>query len=132
MPIEIVQQYTREVIKANREKMFVFGDNMARKGYGGQAKACRGEPNALGIPTKWYPDCSKKSFFKDDDIVKVEPVIAAAFDAMSAQLQAGRVVVWPADGIGTGLARLEEKAPAIFKYITNRWAHLVNLHGGEQ
>lgn len=132
MPIEIVARYSREDIKANRDKMFVFGDNMARKGYGGQAKACRGEPNALGIPTKWYPDCSKKSFFTDADIAKAEPVIALAFDAMTAQLQAGRVVVWPADGVGTGLARLPEKAPAIHNYITNRWKALVEQFGGEQ
>lgn len=132
MPIETVERLSREDIKANRDKMYVFGDNMARKGYGGQAKACRGEPNALGIPTKWYPDCSKKSFFSDDDIVKAEPVIAAAFDAMTAQLRAGRVVVWPADGVGTGLARLPEKAPAIHKYITNRWKALVEQFGGGQ
>lgn len=132
MPIEIVDRYTREDLKANRHKMFVFGDNMARKGFGGQAKACRGEPNALGIPTKHTPDCSKGAFFRDSDIAKVEPVIAAAFEAITMQLVSKRIVVWPADGVGTGLARLEEKAPAIYKYITARWNHLLELYGGAQ
>lgn len=130
MPIETVARYERDDLKANRNKLFVFGDNMARKGFGGQAKACRGEPNALGIPTKWLPATSKSSYFCDNDIGKVEPEIAHAFKMLEIHLQGGGTVVWPADGVGTGLADLPNKAPAIHKYITNRWAHLVQQFGG--
>lgn len=131
MPIETVARYEREDLKKHRNKLFVFGDNMARKGFGGQAKACRGEPNALGIPTKWLPATSKGSYFCDDDIIKVEGDIAHAFGMIEGHLRAGGIVVWPADGVGTGLADLPNKAPAIHKYITNRWEHLVKLYGGE-
>lgn len=131
MPIETVDRYEREDLKANRNKLYVFGDNMSRKGFGGQAKACRGEPNALGIPTKWLPSTSKSSYFCDNDIVKVEGDIAHAFGMIEGHLRCGGIVVWPKDGVGTGLADLPNKAPAIHKYIANRWAHLVKLYGGE-
>ena len=46
---------TREELQRHPELIFVFGDNMLRKGFGGQAKEMRGEPNAVGVPVKWRP-----------------------------------------------------------------------------
>ena len=48
--------------------VFVFGDNMERCGFGGQAAAMRGEPNAVGVPTKWAPGSAPADFFCDDDL----------------------------------------------------------------
>jgi hypothetical protein len=56
MPLIIQKQwYTKEEIQCNPDKIYVFGDNEVRKGNGGQAKACRGEPNTIGIRTKALP-----------------------------------------------------------------------------
>lgn len=33
--------------------IFVFGDNVARRGLGGLAGVCRGKPNALGVVRTW-------------------------------------------------------------------------------
>ena len=41
---------TKEYLRANPQTIFVFGDNMARKGYGGAA-ALRDEPNTYGFIT---------------------------------------------------------------------------------
>lgn len=37
---------TRDKIKENLEVLYLFGDNIIRKGLGGQAKEMRGEDNA--------------------------------------------------------------------------------------
>lgn len=132
MPIEIVKRYEREDLKNNRHKLYVFGDNMTRKGFGGQAKACRGEPNSLGIPTKWFPDTSKRSYFTDNDIVGVGPEIDKCFAMLEMHLSSGGTVVWPEDGVGTGLAKLEEKAPLIYRYITNRWKAITERYGEKE
>jgi hypothetical protein len=47
-----VARITREMVQADRNTVYVFGDNVARHGLGGQAKAMRGEPNTIGVSTK--------------------------------------------------------------------------------
>lgn len=116
--IRIVKLYTREMARSLPDSLFVFGDNMARQGFGGQAAALRGEPNARGIPTKWRPSNADDAFFLDSDLAgEVQSQIDAVFDELARHLREGREVVWPEDGVGTGLARLEEKAPQIYRYI---------------
>lgn len=116
-----MQWIDRDYVRAHPNTYFVFGDNMARKGLGGQAKACRGESNAIGIPTKWFPDMGKDAFFCDRDFQNpdVQRRIGAALKEIQDRLDEGRNVVIPADGIGTGLANLPERAPAIYKFIKN-------------
>lgn len=50
--IERMRHISRAYVRANRDKLFLFGDNLERRGFGGQAAAMRAEPNAVGIPTK--------------------------------------------------------------------------------
>lgn len=39
----------RQDLKSNPNTQYLFGDNLKRSGFGGQAKEMRGEPNAIGI-----------------------------------------------------------------------------------
>lgn len=107
----------REVLQANPDVLFLFGDNMARRGYGGQACAMRGEPNAVGIPTKRYPSNQPTAFFRDEDFDDAKQAIDDGFVRAAAHLNAGLPVVLPQDGLGTGLARLDTAAPRIRRYI---------------
>jgi hypothetical protein len=101
---------TREMVRADRNTIFVFGDNMVRRGLGGQAQEMRGEPNTIGVPTKWTPHREMRAYFTDKDFPRVMDDIQAAFDLMAEALHAGRNVVIPADGLGTGLADLTRRA----------------------
>jgi hypothetical protein len=110
---------TREAVRANPDMLYAFGDNMSRKGMGGQAGAMRGEPNAVGVPTKWAPCMRESCFFHNEDLANPEVIgaIDAAFGQLRAALKRGRHIVIPADGLGTGLAALPKHAPAIHAYI---------------
>jgi nucleoid DNA-binding protein len=112
----------RKDLRANPRRLFVFGDNMVRQGYGGQAAAMRGEPNAIGVPTKWRPDIDLGDFFEDGDLnnSEVKAAIDDAFDAIRNALAEGRDVVIPTDGLGTGLAELPQRAPKIHAYIESK------------
>ena len=55
MKVEVVNKYTNALLKKNRNKLFVFGDNCLRKGKAGQA-IIRDQPNSAGIATKVLPD----------------------------------------------------------------------------
>lgn len=111
---------TREDLRRNSTTLFVFGDNLQEKGYGGQAKEMRGEPNAIGIPTKKKPSMTPDSFFSDDDLTAIKDCIDEKIMAIALHLEKGFDVVFPENGIGTNLAKLEEKAPKIHEYINRR------------
>lgn len=92
---------------------------MVRAGLGGQAAEMRGEPNAIGVPTKWRPAHYPSACFTDADweYDGVKIAIRAAFVTAEMFLDAGYDVVIPADGLGTGLARLSKAAPVILREI---------------
>lgn len=115
---------TRAEVQANRATLYVFGDNLLRKGYGGQAAAMRGEPNAVGIVTKKAPSMKPSAFFSDADLETVKPLIEAAIDRITAHLKNGGNVTIPEDFFGTNRAKLAIKAPAIMQYIAERFAAL--------
>lgn len=117
---------TRSFVKAHPDHIFLFGDNLAGKGFGGQAAAMRGEPNAVGIPTKKYPSNSTESFFCDTELEQNREAIDLAFDRLSALISiVTKFVVIPADGLGTGRAQLQEQAPLTFAYLQKRIKDLI-------
>lgn len=127
MTLRTAKFITRAMVRAAPDTLFVFGDNIAEMGFAGQAKAMRGEPNAIGIPTKWYPAMTETAFFKDADLPKVEGQIVAQFKLLAQHIVRGGDVVWPEDGIGTGLAQLDKRAPRIFDLIASTRALLEKL-----
>ena len=111
--IEFKNNITRDEVRANRDKIYIFGDNLLGVGHGGQAREMRGEPNTIGIPTKRSPS----EFLSDGDYYQAAPLIIAKFGAIKGHLQCGRAVVIPGAGVGTGLADLPNKAPKIWGMI---------------
>ncbi len=63
---------TRSFVRDHHDRIFLFGDNLTRQGYGGQAAAMRGEPNAVGIPTKKLPSDREAAFFSDEEFEKIK------------------------------------------------------------
>ncbi len=124
MIVEKMAWITREIVQANPDKIFLFGDNLQRVGMGGQAGAMRGEPNAVGIPTKKTPSGDEAAFFNDDEVVENCEAIEEALQQLS--WIATDTVVIPADGLGTGLAELDKRAPQTFAYLEQRLADLEN------
>ena len=114
MPLIYQEHITRQDLQANPDRYYVFGDNVERRGYGGQAAAMRGEPNAIGIPTKWFPKMTPKAFFWDHQQPQIIPLIEPVYTRIIGLLQAGSTVVWPSAGIGSGLSRLPVYAPDLW------------------
>lgn len=57
-------------LDSNAEAIFVFGDNLIRRGTGGAAKL-REHPKTYGFITKKYPNNSDTSFYKPDEYQEV-------------------------------------------------------------
>lgn len=121
-----VKFITRQMVESAPNTIFVFGDNMLRFGMGGQARAMRGCSNAIGVPTKWAPGMLEKDFFADSDLENVQVIcrLAASFAEISALLMSGYDVVFPTDGLGTGLSELPRRAPRMLLFIEGMVRHL--------
>lgn len=123
--VERMRFITRDFVRANADKIFLFGDNLEQRGFGGQAAAMRGEPNAIGIPTKKSPSYLEGAFFTDEEFEQNKAAIDCAFiELISAVSDTVRVIVIPSDGLGTGRAQLNKRAPRTFAYLQSRLAEL--------
>jgi hypothetical protein len=120
MPIIYQKWITRQDLRNNPDRFYVFGDNVQRAGYGGQAKEMRDEPNAIGVATKFKPTNEPDAFFNDG--VRCRAIVGLDLEKVQEALDAGKTVVVPADGIGTGLSRLPEVAPKLDAYIKEWFA----------
>jgi hypothetical protein len=111
---------TREMLKATPNDVWLFGDNVIGKGYGGMAKEMRGEPNAVGIPTKKLPSMTWDSFFTDDDYdVAVKLIEDALREAERMAEKLGGKIIIPS-GIGQGYANLPMHSQKIWEYLKGR------------
>ena len=117
MPIIQVRRYSRADLRANPDRLFAFGDNLERRGLGGQAREARGEANAVGIVTKRSPRMDPDAFLTDADLELMARLWRELFGRLNDHLFAGGVVVWPADGVGTGRAELRTRAPALWREL---------------
>lgn len=125
--VEIFKGYwTREQVAHQQDKVFLFGDNTYDRTKTHHIPrftqaVIRGLPNAIGIDTKKTRWTSAESYFSDDDFDRFKVQVDAAIAQAKAS---GKIIVIPADGIGTGKAMLKEKAPRCFEYLQSELQNL--------
>jgi hypothetical protein len=116
-------RYTVDLCFRYPDRLFVFGDNLARVGKGGQAiiRECY---NSHGIATKVLPTNEDKAFFIDSDMFK--DIIYSEVDAMCCVAERkGLVITLPNTGIGTGLSKLNTVAPECFKLLNDLLSEVI-------
>jgi hypothetical protein len=118
---------TRQDLKDNPDTLYVFGDNLERVGLGGQAAEMRGEPNAVGIPTKRSPGMEEEDFF-DNSVECFREFLAAIQPELMLLMTWDGDIVWPEDGIGTGLAELRKRSKRVWKFISELEDSLEEAH----
>lgn len=103
--------YTPQLIASNQTSLFVFGDNLLRVGKGGQA-IIRDLPNTYGVATKAAPSMDESAFFndlKDLHLKQLETDLGMLKEICNSGVYSQ--VVFPINGLGSGLSKLKEKAP---------------------
>lgn len=129
MPLILQKMIYREDLQENPNVLYVFGDNDLRKGRGGQAAEMRDEPNAVGVRTKWTPGTGHGAYFYDSDYEQIIEMIDDDLEPIIEALENDRIVVFPLDGIGTGLAYLSENAPEVLKYLETKMEQFKESYG---
>lgn len=97
-------------------KLYVFGDNTRRVGNGGQA-IIRDLINTFGIATKVAPGINDWDYFTDE-----LNTLSVIFKDITSLVhlclhKRYRFLVFPKDGLGTGLSEMPTRAPESFKIM---------------
>ncbi len=108
---------SREDARNNPSIIYIFGDNDARSGYGGQARELRGERNAFGVRVKKLPTLNDNAYYTDEEYATNCSKIHDDITLIQVQCSENTIIVFPAAGIGTGRAQLKEKAPKTYTYL---------------
>lgn len=117
MPLIYQHRIYRSDLQRNPNVLYVFGDNVDRYGLAGQAKEMRGEPNAVGVATKWHPTKQSNAYFSNERFQEQSKIIRADLEPVLQALFRKKVVIWPADGIGTGLSDLPSRSPLTWRIL---------------
>lgn len=126
MPVLRQSRIYRSDLRANPSVLYLFGDNELRVGLGGQAAEMRGEPNAIGVCTKATPG-GPNEYWTDRRFDECCLVIDTDLAPAARHASTGCIIVVPLDGLGTGLAELDKRAPKVFKHLTARLEELARV-----
>ena len=123
--------WTRESVAAQPDKIFLFGDNFAdaKTGYVPSATQAviRGLPNAIGISTKFNRRTNTDSFMDDSTYEEFKEHVDKQIEtAIELAEETGKTIIVPENGIGTGKAQLEKRAPKSFAYLKQELDKLKN------
>jgi hypothetical protein len=110
------KMWTPETCRKYPTYLFIFGDNDVGRGKAGQA-VIRDEPNAMGIPTKKEPSTYLNAFYTDREYASNIEKIRDAIESIKKQLDDYDAIMYPYNGIGTGLSQLEDRAPKTYTYL---------------
>ena len=129
MPIRFQKMIYRKDLRSNPNTLYVFGDNLKRQGMGGQAAEMRYEPNACGVATKKSPGTSPADYFRDNEIESNTFVFNQDLSRVVDHLKTGGEVVFPTDGLGTGLSLLPKTAPKSYQVLADMINGLCKQYG---
>ena len=104
--------------RKNPKSLFVFGDNDIKKGKGGQA-IIRYEKNSIGIPTKKFNSSNDNAYYTDNEFELNKEKIDKSIKEIKGRVynEGYEYLILPEEGVGTGRAKLNEKAPKTFEYL---------------
>jgi hypothetical protein len=118
--------WTRDHVANQTDKVFLFGDNTDDRTNTHHIPTAtqaviRGLDNAIGIDTKKDRGTNESSYFTDDDFEEFKNQVD---EAIQKAINSGKTIVIPENGIGTGKAQLEKRAPKLFTYLQDKLKEL--------
>jgi hypothetical protein len=114
-------KWNMAIVARNKTKLYVFGDNLDRKGNKGQAciRNCR---NSIGLATKNYNSNEPIAYWSDNELQLNCQIIEQEIDnIIKTYNEFGyKSLVFSYFGYGNGVADLPKRAPETFNYLKRR------------
>lgn len=123
-PIIYLDHITRDFLKQHPDSYFIFGDNLVRTGRGGQAAEMRGEPNAIGVATKRFPNNDETAFFSDSMSERDHRFVKRDLMGVIGLWMLGVQIYASKHGLGTERAELKTRAPKLYNMIVDTFREM--------
>lgn len=119
----LYRQVSSDTVFGDSDTLYLFGDNLLSRGRLGQALV-RDATNSYGIITKRLPSTDDHAYFSDKDNLVFNSLIILNLREIThlIEIHGYKKIYIPENGIGTGLAKLNERSPKIFKTLSY-WLH---------
>lgn len=120
---------TKDYLRANPNHVFVFGDNLQRKGKGGAAKL-RDEPNTYGFITKKAPNNDDESFYRPSEYY---PKFESERRKLIKEIERNPDKTFLISKLGGGLANkfsIHEKVISPGLSVLREYGNVIFLEGG--
>ena len=126
--VELQKRFSIEDCNNNPNKLYIFGDNLLGAGKGGQA-VIRDCPNTYGVPTKIMPSMKNHAFFSDnyEEVQETKDCLftlhlyhrSGVFYSTCCFRTRLPILVFPSNGLGTGLSQMPTRSPKLYKLMNN-------------
>lgn len=106
-----------DYVQMNKDKLFVFSDNLMKIGRKGQS-VIRNSENSVGLSTKKSSSKRSSAYYDDNDFEKNKDSII--FDILNIKYKAlneNRILIFSSNGYGNGLAEMNIRAPKTFNFL---------------
>lgn len=133
MMVEVQEDwYNIGMLSANPKKLYVFGDNTIRAGRGGQA-TIRDCFNAIGVATKRLPSTGDGAYYADtqSDYKALTNDLFNLSKVMDSPEYQDWTLVFPKDGLGTGLSEMPQRSPFLFDVMSKYLKQYFNVDTNE-
>lgn len=122
------KNYDRNDISNQPDIIFLFGDNTYDRTISKYIPTMtqaviRGLPNAIGIDTKKNRYTTDSSYISDNDYAWFTKHVD---EQINLAIAMNKTIAIPQGGIGTGRAKLQEKAPKCYLYLRTKLNELLN------
>jgi hypothetical protein len=97
---KLIMKITKEYLLHNPDHIFVFGDNLLYRGYGGAA-ALRDLPNTYGFITKKAPNNNDESFYTPEEY---ESIFINQLNSLIVNIEFNTNKMYLISKLGAGLA----------------------------
>lgn len=112
--------YSRSQLRSRPDSLFVYEDVLDHfagppDGDDAMIRACRGEPNAIGVATRPVRGTAPFCYLSDEDArpgAQAYTRLIHDFARIESYLQLGKTVIFPAEVFGMGASELMQRAPA--------------------
>ena len=112
--------YSIGMLSENLKHLYIFGDNTMCIGNGGQAQI-RDCYNSMGVATKRAPAMTDDAFFGDTekDYINLLNDLVRLSMLLKNPLYDDWTLVFPIDGLGTGLSQMPLRSPFLTVMLAN-------------
>lgn len=107
----LTSPFKKEDILSNKDAVWVYTENVFKKGGGEMMEWVRGNDNCHSLITR--ETIGEDGYFREDNIIKITRIINDNFHGLQLKIRQGKLAIMPSVDINKAIIELEKNAPTL-------------------